>query len=303
MTNGGGSTVLSSSGRYIGPGHLGLLYENGSNFVSMHYYDGNDNGNPKLDIANMGFSGGWPFITRDWIAAGQYRITNKNSGLVWDAWGCTGASGQGIAQGTWANLTCQKWTLTPVGNGYYRITNSLGGLSADVINCGTAAGTQMQLYAWQNNNCQKYKIERLGDGSHIMTPASGNRIVSIAGSSTTAGTPLTLQDFSDCNCQKWQIAAQTTREAVNEPEPVLAEERLRGIYPNPVIKGSGLTIMTSSPGKYITTRIYTSDGKLLHSNKQLAASNLQVPAPKQAGVYLIHVTGDGVNIRRKLVVE
>jgi arabinan endo-1,5-alpha-L-arabinosidase len=301
MTSGGGTVALSSSGRYIGPGQLGLLTENGSNFVSMHYYDGNDNGNPKLDIANMGFSGGWPFITRDWLASGQYRITNKNSGLVWDAWGCTGASGQGIAQGTWANLTCQKWNLAPVGDGYYRITNSLGGLSADVVNCGTAAGTLMQLYAWLNNNCQKFKIERLGDGSHVLTPASGTRIVSVAGSSTTAGTRLTLQDFSDCNCQKWLIAVQAAREAVTEP--VITEERLRGIYPNPVIKGTPLTIITGSPGKFITINIFTSDGKLLYSNRQLAANNLQLPAPVHSGVYLIHVVGDGVNIKRKLVVE
>jgi arabinan endo-1,5-alpha-L-arabinosidase len=281
---------------------LGLLVENGSNFVSLHYYDGNDNGNPKLDIANMGFSGGWPFITRDWIAAGQYRITNKNSGLVWDAWGCTGASGQGIAQGAWNNLTCQKWNFAPVGDGYYRITNSLGGLSADVINCGTAAGTLMQLYAWLNNNCQKYKVERLGDGSHIMTPLSGARIVSVAGSSTTAGTRLSLQDFSDCNCQKWQIAAQTAREDVSQ-EPLITEERLRIIYPNPVLKGQQLTVVIGSPGKYVSTRIFTSDGRLVYASKRLATNNLQVPAPGKAGVYLIQVESDEGIIRQKLVVE
>ncbi len=122
MNSGGGSVMLGSSGRYIGPGHFGLLRQGGSNFVSMHYYDGNDNGNPKLDIVNMGFSSGWPFLTRDWIASGTYRITNQNSGKVWDAWGCTGAAGQAIAQGTWSNVACQKWNFTPVGDGNYRIT-------------------------------------------------------------------------------------------------------------------------------------------------------------------------------------
>jgi arabinan endo-1,5-alpha-L-arabinosidase len=303
MKSGGGTVALSSSGRYIGPGHFGLLTENGSNFVSMHYYDGNDNGNPKLDIANMGFSGGWPFITRDWIASGLYRITNKNSNMVWDAWGCTGASGQGIAQGAWANLSCQKWNLTPVGNGYYRITNSLGGLSADVVNCGTAAGTLMQLYAWLNNNCQKFKIERLGDGSHVLTPASGARVVSVAGSSTTAGTRLSLQDFSDCNCQKWLIATTTAREAVNDPPPLLNEELLQGIYPNPVYKGKLLNINIGSPGKYITTNIFSTDGKLVYANRQLSSTVIQVPAPQLAGVYMLRVMSDDRVITQKLVVE
>jgi arabinan endo-1,5-alpha-L-arabinosidase len=303
MRNGGGTVALGTSGKYIGPGHVGLLRENGSNFVSMHYYDGNDNGNAKLDVANMGFSGGWPFITRDWIAAGQYRITNKNSGLVWDAWGCTGASGQGIAQGTWANLSCQKWNFTPVGNGYYRLTNAMGGLSADVVNCGTAAGTLMQLYAWLNNNCQKFKVERLSDGSHVFTPLSGARIVSVAGSSTTAGTRLSLQDHSDCNCQKWLIATASAREDVSPPAPVPIDDGLRGIYPNPAIKGKPVNIVMGQPGKYITTNIYSNDGKLVYSGRQLSSRNTQVPAPKKAGVYLIKVIGDESVITQKLIVE
>jgi arabinan endo-1,5-alpha-L-arabinosidase len=153
-----------------------------------------------------------------------------------------------------------------------------------------------------NNNCQKYKVERLGDGSHIMTPLSGARIVTVAGSSTTAGTRLSLQDYSDCNCQKWLIAAQTAREAVS-PEPVVAEERLRIIYPNPVIKEQQLTVVIGSPGKYVVTRIFTSDGKLVYSNKQLATNNLQIPAPQKAGVYLVQVTSEEGIIREKLVVR
>jgi arabinan endo-1,5-alpha-L-arabinosidase len=304
MKNGGGTVALSSSGKYIGPGQLGLLYENGSNFVSLHYYDGSDSGNPKLDIANMGFSGGWPFITRDWLASGLYRVTNKNSGLVWNAWGCTGVSGQGIAQGTWAGLSCQKWNLVPVGDGYYRITNSLGGLSADVINCGTAAGTLMQLYAWLNNNCQKYKIERLGDGSsHIITPLSGARIVTVAGSSTTAGTPLSLQDYSDCNCQKWVIATTTAlREATTADAPLITEH-LQSIYPNPVRKGSYFNVSLHAPGEYTVTNIFTIDGKLVYSNRRLASNTAQVPAPTQAGVYVLRVVSGNNTIIQKLVVE
>ncbi|HEY9049212.1 MAG TPA: hypothetical protein VIN08_25095 [Ohtaekwangia sp.] len=43
-----------------------------------------NNGTPTLGIANMGRSNNWPFITRDWIAAGRYKITNKNSEKVWE---------------------------------------------------------------------------------------------------------------------------------------------------------------------------------------------------------------------------
>jgi len=203
----GWNTVLGSSGKYIGPGHYGLLRYNGSNFVSIHYYDGNDSGNAKLDIINMGFSNGWPFLTRDWIASGTYKVTNVNSGLVWDAWGCTGVAGQAVAQGTWSGLNCQKWNFAPVGDGAYRITNLTGGRSVDVINCGTANGTKIDLWDWLNNSCQKFRVDRTASGSHIFTPLNSDRVIEVPGASTTAGVQLGLYDYNGNNCQKWNITA------------------------------------------------------------------------------------------------
>ena len=239
LTNNGGTTVLSTSGRYIGPGHFGLLRENGSNFVSIHYYDGNANGAAKLDVINMGFSNGWPFLTRDWIASGTYRITNKNSGKVWDAWGCTGAAGQAIAQGAWANLNCQKWVFTPVGDGAYRIANVTGGRAADIVNCGNANGAKVQLWDWLNNNCQKFEIERAVDGSHVLTPLNSTRVVEVPGASTADGVQLALYDYNGHNTQRWTIATTTASSARQaEPEVQLIEQEESGetlvVAPNPV---------------------------------------------------------------------
>lgn len=58
-------TILSTDGKYIGPGHFGLLQETCGNFVSVHYYDGNDNGDPKLDILKMKWINSWPELTRE----------------------------------------------------------------------------------------------------------------------------------------------------------------------------------------------------------------------------------------------
>jgi arabinan endo-1,5-alpha-L-arabinosidase len=114
---------------------------------------------------------------------------------------------------------------------------------------------------------------------------------------------LSLQDYSDCNCQKWLIASASAREDVSPPEPVPIDDRLRSIYPNPVIKGKLVNIVIGPPGKYITTNIYSNDGKLVYSGKQLSSGNTQVPAPKKAGVYLIKVIGDESIITQKLIVE
>lgn len=60
LKSGGGTTVLNTNGNYIGPGHISRIV--GTQKGSVHYYDGADNGNPKLEIVNFTWSGGWPTI-------------------------------------------------------------------------------------------------------------------------------------------------------------------------------------------------------------------------------------------------
>jgi arabinan endo-1,5-alpha-L-arabinosidase len=67
LNRGDGTTVLSTSDRYVGPGHFGLLREGNCRYVSVHYYDRNANGAPKLDILHMTFSNGWPSLTRNFV--------------------------------------------------------------------------------------------------------------------------------------------------------------------------------------------------------------------------------------------
>ncbi len=62
----GWRTVLGSEGKYIGPGHVGRLSIGACDYVSIHYYDGDDNGNAKLDILKLTYSAsGWPEFSRN----------------------------------------------------------------------------------------------------------------------------------------------------------------------------------------------------------------------------------------------
>jgi arabinan endo-1,5-alpha-L-arabinosidase len=307
MNNGGGTQVLGTSGRYIGPGHFGFLRENGSNFVSIHYYDGNDNGNAKLDIINMGFSGGWPFLTRDWLASGLYRLTNRNSGKVWDAWGCTGAQGQIIAQATWANLNCQKWNLTPLGDGIYRITNGAGGRAADVINCNSANGAKLQLYDWLNNNCQKFEVERAADGSHVLTSLTGSRVVEVPSASLSDGVQLGLWDYSGRNTQRWTITA-TTLVASSEVVEVLLEhdDAMISVYPNPGRAGTTVTLDVAhyEEGTHYAVSVLDARGQSTYNDPVAKGRSYVFAKPFTPGMYFINVTLPGRPGRlRKLIIN
>ncbi|MFH8607416.1 arabinan endo-1,5-alpha-L-arabinosidase [Streptomyces sp. NPDC018029] len=60
LTKNGGTTVLESHGRYIGPGGQSVLKDVDGDLLVYHYYDGQDNGTPKLGVNLLDWSSGWP---------------------------------------------------------------------------------------------------------------------------------------------------------------------------------------------------------------------------------------------------
>ena len=69
MLTGGGTMVLESTARFIGPGHAGILNDNGTNWFTYHYYDARNNGAPTVGMNRLYWTvDGWPALTNDWSA-------------------------------------------------------------------------------------------------------------------------------------------------------------------------------------------------------------------------------------------
>ncbi|WP_343673367.1 family 43 glycosylhydrolase [Chitinophaga sp.] len=300
LLSGGGTTVLSTSGTYIGPGQIGYYSENGYNFLTYHYYDGNNSGTPTLGVANVGWeSSGWPFFTRDWIAAGRYTITNQNSGLVWDAWGCTGASLQAIAQGTAAGLTCQQWDFTALGNGVWKITCALGGLAADVYNCASANSTPLDLYSYWGGTCQQFKLERAGNGSLVFSSMNGNRVVEVPNASTTAGQQLALYDYNGCNCQKWSVSLiSSARVAATTKDSIAGLQ----VFPNPASGTQGVTISlpAAQPARI---RVINAGGAVVSDQQTQYQSKINIGQGLPAGLYFIQISTKDAAVTKKIVIQ
>ncbi|MET9757743.1 arabinan endo-1,5-alpha-L-arabinosidase [Streptomyces sp. NPDC006372] len=60
LMNNGGTPVLESHGSVIGPGGQSIMKDADGDLIVYHYYDGNDNGTPKLGINLLNWSSGWP---------------------------------------------------------------------------------------------------------------------------------------------------------------------------------------------------------------------------------------------------
>jgi len=297
----GGTTVLGSAGRYIGPGHAGIYTENGVNYFSHHYYDGYDSGAPKLGLARLTWdAAGWPVVSRDWVAAGRYEVKNQLSGLVWDAWGCTGVSGQVVAQGTPSGLTCQQWDFTTLGNGEYKITNALGGLAVDVAGCSPDAGAKLQLFAYNGLACQRFSIDRAVDGTLVFVSANGNRVIEVPNASTTAGQQLGLWDYNGCLCQRWTLSPAGVTTAT------LPSQLLTGvsIYPVPAERGS----FTVNLGEQkmvgaATVLIFDWQGREVY-HQQFGPQQTQLPveAGLADGMYLVQVQQGAKRLVQKITV-
>ncbi|MEE1930795.1 arabinan endo-1,5-alpha-L-arabinosidase [Streptomyces sp. TRM 70351] len=62
MVNGGGTPLLETHGRVIGPGGQSVLHDTDGDLLVYHYYDGEDRGTAKLGVNLLGWdAAGWPY--------------------------------------------------------------------------------------------------------------------------------------------------------------------------------------------------------------------------------------------------
>lgn len=65
LLRGGGTPVLATEGRFIGPGHAGILRDGDREWFSFHYYDGANLGRPTIAVRRLAWdAGGWPVVAR-----------------------------------------------------------------------------------------------------------------------------------------------------------------------------------------------------------------------------------------------
>jgi autotransporter-associated beta strand protein len=96
MTQGGGTLLLGSEGKYIGPGQVGIMPQGNVDWMSYHYYDGTNNGAPTYALQQLYWTNNsWPTLT-----------TPTAEGLTWDN---ATARGDGA---TWDVAANQNWQDT-----------------------------------------------------------------------------------------------------------------------------------------------------------------------------------------------
>ncbi|WP_421898674.1 family 43 glycosylhydrolase [Marinoscillum sp.] len=200
LWNYGGTNILDTDGRYIGPGHYGYYNHNGQDLVSIHYYDGNTaTGWPsRLDILEMSFVDGWPVLTRDFTINGSsvpapvtanlvdgdtFNIVPRHSGKALAIQRTNGAecgipeNGSNVNQWS-AGDVCEQWIFRKVDDYFWSIhpvnNPSLG---MDVNAFSQENGANVQLWDYWGGSTQQYRLIDQGGGYYqIMARHSGKML-------------------------------------------------------------------------------------------------------------------------------
>lgn len=210
----GTRTVLPNvDANFKGPGHVGVLKQDGCNFVSTHYYDLNDNGNAKLQFHKMSYSGGWPVMTRNFssfagcggISDGRYAFKSRLSGKVLTVAGASNANGAMVQQASDSGAKHQSWYVVGQGDGYYSIINGASLKSLDNYGNSTSAGTNIAQWDYWGGGGQRWRFASPAAGYFTVANQLSGMVLDVKAKSLAEGAQIIQYPLNNASNQQWQM--------------------------------------------------------------------------------------------------
>jgi arabinan endo-1,5-alpha-L-arabinosidase len=211
----GTRTVLPNvDGKFKGPGHIGVLKQDGCNYVSTHYYDLNDGGAAKLSILKMTYSSdGWPVLTRNFtsitscggISDGLYSFKSRLSGKMMEVASASTTNGAAVQQWADNGHRTQRWYVIGHGDGYYSLINANSLQSADVFEQSMTAGAKIVQWPYWGGNGQKYAFTSPAAGYHVITNRLNGMAMDVSGKSLSDGAAIIQWTVTNGSNQQWQL--------------------------------------------------------------------------------------------------
>jgi arabinan endo-1,5-alpha-L-arabinosidase len=305
MSDGGTTFLPNKNGNVIGPGHIGY----GESTLSYHFYDGNDNGAPKLKTTTLGWSSDWPVAgtASPIVLNGTYKLKNKVTGKYLDNLG-SAVNGANVVQ--WASSPSynQRWVITYAGSGYYKLKNVTTGLYVDSVGA-TADGSNVGQWANGSSYNQQWAIVAAGPYYKLINRANGKCIDT--GGLTADGSVLQHWYSGVSNNQQWvleYVSSATSKTAAPDDEAftVTTDENAFYAWPNPVtgsmfelsaynkLKGKAQVSIINIAGQVV----YKQDLGEIEAGPFKHTINASI---LQAGVYVVNLTSGDITKTTRLV--
>ena len=305
----GGSVVLQHDDsrvfddRYYGPGHIGVFRENGTDYITFHYYDptgyypsaeANYKGGPTLGLGKLEWgTDGWPVISFDFLEAGYYTLKNVNSNKLLDVQAHNAVNGALLYQYSENQIEdSQKWLFTPLGTGEYTIQS----YADENLYVEAAGNNNEELLRLTNQYTgainQKFRVVQSPNGKILIYPSIQNNVFEIP-FAYTFDYQVKLWPNTNHNCQRW-IATPF------EPSLSVSSENTFTVnmYPNPAsnyIQFKGHHI--------INVDIFNEMGQNIVSYKNQNASEDPIIelSGLSSGIYFVKISGQNGIAFKKLI--
>ena len=309
-----GSTFLPNrDGRYIGPGHVGY----GEGRLTYHFYDGNDNGAPKLRVTTMAFTNGWPVAggvvapppSGQPPANGTYKLRNRVSGKYLDNLGAT-ADGANVAQWAGGTSANQRWVLTTSG-GFSKLRAVTGGKYLDSMGR-TADGSIVGQWANGSSPNQQWTVVPTGSYYKVISRANGKALDT--GGQTADGTFMQMWFDNPSNNQQWTFEfvssstslAASTAATQSEPASTLALAASTDavqVRISPQARELVVTVPKAVTGEKRVS-IFDRTGLVWAEGAFRGSAHTLRTAEVPAGAYTLRLVGDTVVIEeRKILIR
>ncbi|HEY3914277.1 MAG TPA: family 43 glycosylhydrolase [Verrucomicrobiae bacterium] len=201
MAGGGGTLFVAAAGNDIGPGHFGLLQDDGVEKFSCHYEAViGRTGRPVLDIRPLLWTlDGWP-MPGDNLRQGTYQIRSLRTSAVLQSPNKTNSNQTAVQTARYLIRENQTWDIAPAGHGFYKIIN------VQNTNALTQTETATELAPFASQDNQLWKIDQLTDASYRLKSKS-NALVLTALPGEKPGNAVGLRKFDGDASQHWVIVA------------------------------------------------------------------------------------------------
>ncbi|MDO3385622.1 family 43 glycosylhydrolase [Gilvimarinus sp. SDUM040013] len=204
------------SGNRKGPGHVGIIKQDGCNYTTTHYYDLNQNGTAKLDIQRMDFVGGWPTMTSNFnsihscggYSEGLYQLQSRNSGKALEIEGAVTDNGTTAVQYDFNDWLHQKWYLVDHGTGTYSLINAWSQKSLDVWEQSSANGADIAQWEYWGGPGQKWRLNSVGSNMVEIESDMSNKLLDVSGRSTANGANVLQWQRTGASNQHWRLLRQ-----------------------------------------------------------------------------------------------
>lgn len=204
--------IISSSGKYVGPGHVGLTTKGACEYVSIHYYDGNDNGNAKLDILKLSYANGWPQFTRNFAFSDCPNCSPSSitpyAQVDGGSWSQTGSvtvqSGQSVKFGPHPTQG-GSWSWSGP-NGFAATSREITISNASASQSGAYEATYTNSGGCQTQYGFSITVNgAISNGVYHLTNKGSGMSWDSWGCTGNQGEPIAQANYAGYTCQNWQI--------------------------------------------------------------------------------------------------